>query len=219
MGSLITSTCGGCQAQLITDSFNCPDCNNVIIDMASDSRSDEQIAQAVMNPYPCLTCNKQVLLKEVVSCDSCGTPKQNTIMDVVIHGMRQGDGKNSKMVMSRFEGLAAFEQKAKKDLQGKPLAEVIDALGKAYEFDQVFAPRDAASQAKRLMVQVTHTPTSQSPFGQPQVFGNSPVMPPAPAMGGGFFVNGTIPTFGPPSDSAHSGPTPFVPPPLPNFGK
>jgi hypothetical protein len=223
-------SCGTCSAQLITDSFNCPDCNSVVIDMASDTRTDDQIAAAVMQAYPCLKCQKHVYLKEVVSCDSCKEPKQNNLADVVLHGMRQGEGKNSKLVLQKFEKTDDFEKRVKGQLGGKSLAALIADLGKPYEFDAILAPRDLPSQAKRLELSGVNLPSAnpQTPtqgfmgpghmgsYPPPPVAGAAPMFTPPPSPFSNYPSN--TPTFGPPSDT-QVGPTPFVPPPLPNFQK
>lgn len=179
---IISASCGTCKSQLITDSFNCPSCNNIVIDMQSDTRTDEELAQVVIKPYPCLTCQKTVYLKEIVTCDVCeaaGRPTvHNSMFDVVVWGMRQGEKKQSKLVQGRpAQTIEEFEAQLPPQIRqmigNKTLRQHIEEIGQPYDFDDVFKPRDLAAQAKRLSLNMPggQQAPQQQPYGgyaQPQ---------------------------------------------------
>ena len=210
---------GRCGQQLIRESFNCPSCGDVVIDMATDPRPDDQIDQAVAKPYPCLKCQKNVNLKEVVSCDACAQAgrsfAQLGMFDVVVWGKRQGEGTKSQMMLQQFQTLEEFQKSLPPHvvqmLGGKTAGDIVKELGTPYDFDKIFGSRTFDEQVKRLELQLqgpqqanpyTMGPTSPQQlnpaFGPPQ---SQQLVPP------------------PPQAVAYPGPTGFVPPTKPNFSK
>lgn len=178
----ISSQCGACKSQLITDGFACPTCNNMVIDMQNDPRTDAQIAEAVAKPYPCMTCQRAVLVKEVVSCDVCVAQNrpalQMGLFDVVVWGMRQGEGTKSQMMMNRFETIEEFESRlppnTRQSLQGKTLRQLVEEIGKPYSFDEMFKPKSLQDQAKRLRLPIPGGFGQQPQYGygqQPPQYG------------------------------------------------
>lgn len=216
----VASICGGtlpngapCNSQLITDGYECPHCHSLVIDMESDPRTDEQITMEVMKPYPCLKCQRPVLLSEKVSCDTCGKAVMHSLFNVVLWGVRQGEGTNSHLVLQRSEGLADFAAKVPANiLGGKTVQQIVEELGKPYNFEEMYKPKSLAEQAKRLELELPANMLGSSgpTFGQTPQYG-APAQPPqyaAPAYQ-------PYPT-GP--QAAPGGPPPFVPPTKPNFG-
>jgi hypothetical protein len=185
----ISSRCGNCKAELITEGFACPTCNNLVIDMSSDPRTDAQIAEAVAKPYPCMHCQRAVMAKELVACDVCASQNrqalQQGLFDVVLHGMRQGEGTKSQMMLSSFEVLEEFEQRLhpnyRQMMQGKTLRQYVQEIAKPFNFDDMFKPKDLPDQAKRLRLPM---PGQAMPQQQQSYYG------------GGFTPQAGAPNYG-----------------------
>lgn len=232
----VTSICGSCfnargdQIPLEIESYTCPYCKNVVIDVANDPRSDSELADAVSKPYPCLTCRRPVLLHENVSCSSCGQASQLSIHDVVLFGSRQGESTKSQLMLSRFQTVEAFEramgQSLAPFLEGKNLRDYIANLAKPFEFGEIMKPRSLQDQAKRLQLPLPGQgqPTGYSAYSapQPQGYQQQSYAAPAPAPG----APAPMPAFAPypqqaPQQQAPQqgpGPSAYVPPTRPNFG-
>lgn len=169
---------GKCGQQLVRESFNCPHCSQVIIDMAADPRSDAEIDLAVAKPYPCLKCQKSVMLKEIVGCDACAQAgRQHTqlgMFDVVVWGKRQGEGTKSQLMLQQFQTIEEFQRALPPHvfqmMGGKTVADVIKTLGTPYDFDKTFAPHSFDEQVKKMELQLT-------PPGQPQGGYSAPQQP------------------------------------------
>lgn len=230
----VSTLCGTCyqnmaQVKLIIDSYTCPYCSNVVIDMANDPRTDEEISDAVSRPYPCLHCRRSVVLVENLSCDACGKGTQMTIHDVVMFGKRVGEGTKSQMQMDYFQTVAQFErtmgQSLAPYLNGKTLAEYIAELAQPYDFAEVLRPRSLQDQATRLQLPMIPAHGQQQQFQQ-SAYGAPPTQnyPPAPGY--------APPPQGVPAQPPYAaypqqqtqqpqngpGPAPFVPGGRPNFG-
>ena len=153
---VVSAQCGNCRSQLTTDGFACPTCNTLIIDLANDPRSDDQVAQDALRPYPCTRCNRPVLLREIVSCDSCASQNaqalQLSLFDVIIFGMRQGEGTKSHVTQGLpHKTIEDFARTVDPNfLGGKSLRDYIADLAKPYEFEEVLKPRSLQEQATRL---------------------------------------------------------------------
>lgn len=177
--------------------YSCPNCQSVIIDMSRDTRDERDIEDAVSRPYPCMKCQQAVFLKEVPSCRMCeakgmAASPQLGLFEVVLLGMRQGEGTNSKLVLA---GSYSFEEYQKmidpRLLNGKSLRQHVAEIGEPYDFSAVLAPKPLAEQAKRLDLPM---PAGQSGGQQAyQNYGN----PQQPQQGGpGFFVPPSRPNYG-----------------------
>lgn len=180
-----------CGQQLTRMSFNCPHCDSVLIDMATDPRTDEEIEQAIAHPYVCLKCQKSVNVHEVVSCDSCASAQrphlQNGIVDMVLWGMRQGEGTQSQLVLQQFQLVEEFQRSLPGPIQqmlgGKSVADIIKELGNPYNFDEVIKTNTVADQAKRLMLQGIPTGGqvgNQSAYSAPMGQQAAPYVPQQP---------------------------------------
>lgn len=233
----ISSLCGNCHSQLITDGFACPTCNTLVIDMSTDPRTDAQIQEAVSKPYPCMHCQRAVQAKEVVTCDTCQAQGRQALqLDLfspVIWVMRQGEGTKSQMVMQKSETVEDFEKTIDpgyRQMIGKPLRQHIEELGKPYNFDEMFKPKSLQDQSKRLRLPVPggyapqygQNPQQQfygGPQGQqPQGYPMNPPQPQfqqAPPPQQGF-----VPPqqgFQPPQQPQYA-PQGYVPQPQPGYG-
>jgi len=249
---VISAQCGNCRSQLTTDGFACPHCNTLIIDMTNDPRSDEQIAQDAMRPYPCTRCNRPVLLKEIVSCETCAAqnaqPLQLSLFDVVIFGMRQGEGTKSHITQGLpHKTIEEFGRGIDPQfLGGKNLREFIADLAKPYDFDEVMKPRSLQDQAHRLRLpmpggmmqpqpgyqqygaQPQYAPAQQQVQQPGQMFAPTPGAPqmapplqPPPQTGFQQYPPQMQPQFAqqPQQQPQQAGPMPFVPVAPPNYGK
>ncbi len=179
--SIIGSKCWHpqCGSQLVTDSYTCPNCTNVIIDMASDTRSDEEIAKAVLNPYPCLTCRQSVLLHENVSCEVCETahpPRQfvqRSLFDSVVTLFKSGEGTKSQIQMRNsvpFDAMTAQLQGQGLLPPGRTVDQLIQEIAKPYDFAEMFKARPLEDQMKKLGLETqTQTPqgSAYGAYGQP----------------------------------------------------
>lgn len=177
----ISSTCAACTSQITTDGFKCPYCNTRCIDMATDPRTDEQIQEAVAQPYPCMRCNRPVILAEEVSCEACESQGRvggpYPFFGTVLHALREGENMKSQMVLRRFEGLPSFERTTMNQqlypngptigqiLQGKTIAQLVDELNKPYDFPEIMKPRDLKEQAKRLDLELPQSTSGYQPSG------------------------------------------------------
>jgi hypothetical protein len=167
-----------CRNQLTCVSWNCQNCKNVVIDMATDSRTDEQIQDAVMKAYPCMTCQRNVFLEEVVACDKqrnpqmpdapyCSGAKQFTVFKVVLTGLRQGESTNSHLFLQRFDTVEDFGRSVNPQfLNGKSFKDYIEEIAKPFDFTEVLAPRKLEDQAKRL--ELALPPSRGGGYGQGQ---------------------------------------------------
>jgi hypothetical protein len=202
-----------CSQQFIRESFNCPDCDSVVINLSEDPRTDEEIDRAIMKPYPCMKCQKGVMLREVVSCDSCmaqnRTPLQLGMFDVVLWGKRQGEGTKSQLMLQQFQSMEEFQKNLPPHivqmLSGKSVSDIVKQLSTAYDFDKIYEPRSFEEQAKRLELNL------QAQNAQVSMYAQIPGNAPAP-------TNGPIP-FAATGTSVGIGPAPFQPSIKPNFSK
>lgn len=192
--STISSLCGNDGSQLITDAFVCPSCGNMVIDMNQDPRTDQQIAEVVSKPYPCLQCNRPVLLREVVACEVCEQnhrqPVQYTLFDRVLWGMRQGEQTASQLVLHRHESLDEFAARVPPQiLGGKTVRQIVEELAKPYDFAKLYEPKNLQDQMKDLEMrgqgpvpgqvgpvsygppQGTYQPAQQPGYGPPAGYG------------------------------------------------
>lgn len=158
--SVVGSLCGNCGAQLITDGFICPTCKSMIIDMSTDPRTDDQIAQEVAKPYPCMSCQRAVMGQEVISCEVCERQNQKglqlSVFDVVLLAKRQGEGTKSHVVRVNHFTIEQYAQRVDPQwLRGKSLREyIVDLAGEPYDFAEIFTPRSLQDQSKRLELPV-----------------------------------------------------------------
>jgi hypothetical protein len=224
---------GSCNNQLNVDGYICPTCNTMLINAETDSRDLKTLEELAFKKYPCHVCQKQVFLKEVNSCDICGPTNTNGgqavvrgIFDGVLHGMRQGEGTQSHLVLTQFTSIQEFEASLSPEIKaliGKPLTERIDELSKPYDFAELFKAQPLAKQAERLQVQV---PAQYAQYVQAQ--GPQQAMPPSYGQSYVPQPGGFAPPTAPPaqqqfipyaSTPGGPGPAPFVAPPKPNFGK
>lgn len=216
----ISSICANpqCGNQLTTDGYACPNCNTMVIDMGSDPRNDQQINEAVMHPYPCLTCQRPVLLREIVSCEFCEAAgrqfKQISLFDSVIYVFRQGEKTGSHIMMQRHVPIDAFGEQLiqmgwLRDNTGqtKSIHQLVEEIDKPYNFAELFKPRSLEDQAKRLSLRPMTQPQSmygaQPMYGQPAHGQGMPQPQPSPMAGG----------LPPPPGYVPSQQTGFIPPP------
>lgn len=183
----VSSYCGHDGSQLITDSYTCPTCRNRIIDMASDQRTDQQIADAVSKPYPCITCNRPVLLNEVTACEVCESqrrePLQLSIFNRVLFGKREGEGTASHLLLDRHMSLDEFARNIDpRWFGGKTIQQVVEELAKPFDFEKIFQPRDLRAQSERLQLPMPGRPPPQ----QGGMYGQTGVYPYTPPPPGGF---------------------------------
>jgi hypothetical protein len=220
---IVMSQCATCKQQLITDGFACPNCNNLIIDMGNDPRNDEQISQEVLRPYPCMTCQRPVLLREVVGCDFCENQGkkgiQISIFDVVLQAMRQGESTNSHIVRQNHMTIEEFGAGINPAFfPNKTFRQHVEELLKEqYNFDEIYKPRTLQEQSKRMDLPMP------AGFGAPAT-GPAPYMNYGPPPQQSFAAPQPGPQAAPfaPYPSAPApgpGPQPFVPPNKPNYGR
>lgn len=229
----ISSLCGNDGAQLITDGFSCPHCNTLVIDMGQDPRTDEQIMEAVSQPYPCMRCQRPVLLKEIISCEVCEQhnrlPVQYSVMGRVLWGVRQGEDTASQLVLHRHESLQEFGARVPPQLlpQGKTFEQIVQELSIPYDFASTFATKPVSEQMKELELIGSQGPVSGTMPGYAGQGGYAQ----APVQGQHAPQQGMAPQYQqPPIQSpipgpqyqqptpAQPGPLPPPPMPHPNFG-
>lgn len=174
---------GPCRTTLRPVGYDCDVCKNVVIDLATDPRTDQQLAEAVSRPYPCTTCRQNRWLVQALICDRCDArdmdPTQFPLFGTVLYGARRGEGTKSSLVLEEFETVDEFQQRIWNQfgglLQGKTVAQVIEEVGKSYNFEELYAPRTAEQQIKRLDL--------HAQAAQPQGYYQQQGYPPPPQGG------------------------------------
>ena len=181
---IISSQCGVCRSQLSTDGFDCG-CGFRVIDMATDARSDEEIGEIVSHSAVCPSCHRTTLLQERVSCEVCesrGTKgAQFGVFDVVLFGMRQGEGTQSHLVQGRsHQSVEEFAQTVDANfLGGKTMRQYIAELAKPYDFTDIKKARTLDEQSKNLDLPKPQNAASQQPqYMQYQQPSTTPPPPP-----------------------------------------
>lgn len=147
-----------CRTPLRPVGFDCPTCGNVVIDIATDTRNDEQLSEAVSRPYPCNTCRANKWLKQALVCDRCEQrdmdPSQFPLIGTVLHGARRGESTASTLVLDDFETLEEFHARIFPQfgqiLGGKTVRQVVEEIGVPYDFDSLYTPRSPEEMIKRL---------------------------------------------------------------------
>ncbi len=239
---IIMSQCGACKQTLVTDGFACPNCHNLVIDMNNvGQQTDEQIGLETLKPYPCMTCQRPVLLQEVVACDFCENQGrkgvQLSIFDVVLQAMRQGESTNSHVVRQNHMTVEEFGSGIDpRFLEGKTLRQHIEELSKdMYKFDEVYKPKTLQEQSKNLELPMPPgfgQPPAAAPYaayGAPpqQQFSPPPpgYAPPQqqqftpPAPGGYTQAPAYVPYNPVQQPQPAPGPQGFQPPVKPNYGR
>jgi hypothetical protein len=180
--STISSLCGNDGSQLITDGFKCPTCQTLLVDMSQETRTDAQIQEVVAKPFPCMRCQRPVLLEEVVACEICEQngrqPRQFGLTDRVLWGMRQGENTSSQLVLHRHESVQEFFTRVPAHLLGgKTPDQLLADLTKPYDFAAMFAPKPIGEQMRELELtgQPGPVPNQVMPgYGQPQGYQQAP---------------------------------------------
>lgn len=177
----VSACCQQCRRTLTTDGFKCPTCHNRVIDMTTDPRTDEQIQEAVSVPYPCMACNRPVLLTEEVSCDTCTSQGRQgspfPLFGSVLHALREGENMKSQMVLRTFQHIEEFEREeigkqlmfgatVGQLMNGKTMRQLVEELAQPYDFPELMKPRGLPEQSKRLELPIP--PTAQGQGYQPQ---------------------------------------------------
>ena len=167
----VSSMCGTCKASMKPEGFICPRCDTILIDMEKDKYSKDQLQSMVSNPLFCPTCNNHVSVKEASYCpvcDAAGRPwVENKLTDVVLFGVRQGEGTTSTLMLRQHMTIEEFEMQLKPGVLGKPLRQYIQENAKPYDFSELLRPLPLEEQAKKLGV--AYTPpagTAHVPYGQ-----------------------------------------------------
>lgn len=215
----ISSVCANtaCNNQLTTDGYRCPSCKTMLINMETDPRSDQQINDTVLQPYPCHTCRRGVLLEEVVSCEFCVAAGrqsvQTSMFDNVLFLFRQGEGTKSHIMMQRHQSIDSFGQQLTQMgwlTNGKTIQQLIADLGKPYEFEKMFEPRPLEEQRKKLQLAPgqpqqsaygTYPGAGGPAYGQPQGYPPGQQAYPAPGA-----------AYGPPQAQGYAQPGPGTAP-------
>lgn len=155
--NIVSSMCGTCRNPLTVEGYACGTCDTLLIDMQYETRSNEQIQDAISKAYPCLTCNRQVLLMESAYCQSCEASgrqfRQDSLFSSVLYLFRQGEGTKSQIMMQRSQPLDELGQILAQQgwLQnGKTIHQLIEEIGKPYDFAEIFKPRNIEEQRKKL---------------------------------------------------------------------
>jgi hypothetical protein len=169
----IRSQCGECKSVLDLMGYACGTCNSMTINAETDTRTDGELEDAVSRPYPCPSCKRATLHKEVVGCQVCESngkvPTQHSLFGVVLWGSRQGEGTKSQLMLARFETLDEHNAKVPKQLlNGRTVAQIVEEVGKPYNFSEVMVPESVQEQAQRLDLNVNSFHLSEvAPFQAP----------------------------------------------------
>jgi len=170
---LVSTRCQ-CGGEVKAVCFYCPTCNTAIIDAATYPGSDDELAKIVVQRHPCPTCRTMVALKEYSVCSSCNqTGTSQSMFDVVLHGLRQGEGTNSHMVLSKFESVEEFSKRVNPALlHEQTLQQRLEELtAEPFDFREIHKPLDPKAHADRMELNLSHmAPQYGAPvpgYGQP----------------------------------------------------
>jgi hypothetical protein len=149
--------CGNCRSEVIVDGFTCDFCKNMVIDLSTDTRSEEDIRKLIANPHPCMQCGRHTMLQEVVGCQTCESQGRTVrpigVFNTVVFGTKQGEGTGSHLTLGprQFATLEEFGRTIDPGFfGGKTFEQYITELAVPYEFDKLLAPHTPAEQAKNM---------------------------------------------------------------------
>ena len=104
---------GKCNQQLIRESFNCPECGTVLIDMGTDPEAMPK-SMPQSRPYPCLKCNKGVMAKgrllPVRRVSRHSGPIPSSVCLTWSSGASAGEGTKSQLALQQFQTLEEFQK-------------------------------------------------------------------------------------------------------------
>lgn len=222
----IGQKCATCSTTILRVAFECGQCQNELLDIATSGWTNAQLDQFSKMPVGCQKCGNNNLPFPIYSCgynenfqrvaEECTNPVQMSFWDCVIWVQREGESTSSELIITRVDPISTFQTP-----DGRPLADHLGELVKdRYDLTEMFKPDSLEEQAKRLYI--------QNPYAAPQQqYGQYPGGPPqqgyqqppqqggyAPPQQGGYQQPGPQPQQGQPSFPNMGGP-----PGRPNYGK
>jgi len=133
--------CGG-ERTISIDTWNCPTCQEVVVDERTTNRSREDLDAFVMDTVICPKCRNEVMLQEVISCTGCDSPLRANLWDVEIDVYAEKDANGhlnlQKARVSRPKGV-----------EERYAHLVIEPL----DMDALLRPTSLETQAKRFGIE------------------------------------------------------------------
>jgi hypothetical protein len=128
--------CGG---KLEPVGFECPECHEILIDLAEDGLSAKELQGYRTREQKCPNCGAKDLPVEVPECDSCKDAKPLTIWDVQLEVGKQGKKTESNIMITGWSPLTE-----------KTLAKIEKKL-RPYEFDKMLFKKPTCEQLAKKM--------------------------------------------------------------------
>lgn len=128
--------CGG---SLEPVGFECPECHEILIDIAEEGLSKKEIQAYRVKEHKCPNCKNTDLAVEVSECDSCKDAQPLTIWDVQLEVGKQGKKTETQIMITGWSPLTD-------KLIGK-----IEKKRKPYEFDKMLFKKPTCEQLAKKM--------------------------------------------------------------------
>jgi hypothetical protein len=164
----IGQKCATCGTIILRIAFDCgnPQCDNELLDVVSAGWTNEQLDQFSKMPCQCQKCGYQGFPVPAYSCgfnenfrrvqDECQDPVQMSFWDCVLWVQREGESKDSELIITRVDPISTFVTP-----DGRPLADHLKEIAKdRFNLVEMYKPDSLEEQAKRLFV--------QNPWAAPQ---------------------------------------------------
>lgn len=194
--------CVNCSTYILRTDFVCgnENCNALVLSIRTSGWTNDQIDQFSKTQHQCMTCgfvglprskyecgfNEQYSGKVNGGCPPNVEPKIMTIFDAVLWIQREGENKDSKIVLKKFVPISQYQTQ-----DGRPLTDhLAEIVKEPFNLPEVFAPASLDDQAELINKQNPYKP--QQPAWQP--YG---VMPPMP----GALPSGGQPNYGYPNQA------------------
>lgn len=165
----LQTKCAGCGTRVLVTGYDCEGCGNVVIDLAQMQVTNEQLDAYLKNPYQC-QCGKVAKLKPIYDCgyDPSGMakvqggcpdsvePRPMSIFDVVVFLNREGEGQQTKVVVS-----TPIPKQMFRTPDGRTLDQISADLDKGlFNLDEMYKEPATDEQSQALNIP---NPYAQSP--------------------------------------------------------
>ena len=152
--------------------WQCPSCHDAVIDMGTTALKTDEILKLTDNPYRCMSCGQEVLLKEEYECSNCApvgrSPVRASLFDVDLR-VKLVENANAKGKSLQVLG---WSPPRPVDPNFVQLVEPIDLVAR-------YAPGSMEYQKERL----GPVPVRPAPDGTPQTSTRQPVTSTSPQGG------------------------------------
>lgn len=137
------ASCGGRDCiQSVSWSCANPECQALIVDLATTHLTQDQLNEMIKEPVVCHACNARTYLQENYSCNSCSSPMRASIFDVDLEVRRKksAEGKGTQLVVPRTG-------------DPTPIDPQFAEIAKPLPLEKLYAPDSLEYQARQFGVQ------------------------------------------------------------------